>query len=522
MGDPFYITTAINYPNGRPHIGHAYEGIATDVMARFQRLMGRDVRFITGTDEHGLKMDQTARKAGRETIDLADEMSGYFREMCSALNIRYDEFVRTTEPRHHAASVELWKRMEANGDLYLDRYEGWYSVRDEAFYDENELVEGEGGEKLSPQGTPVEWTAEETWFFRLSKYEDKLLALYRDNPDFIRPASRRNEVQRFVEGGLKDLSVSRTSFDWGVPVPDSEGHVMYVWVDALTTYMTGVSFPDSEGEMFQRYWPADIHMIGKDIVRFHAVYWPAFLMSAGLPLPKQVFGHGFLLARGGEKMSKSAGNVVDPMELAERFGVDNLRYFFLREIAFGQDGSYSPEAVVTRANAELANSFGNLAQRTLSMISKNLDGILEPFELAEADSALLDLVYDTCATELPREFNNLAFSVGIEAWIKAVYACNQYVDEQAPWTLKKTDPERMKVVLQTLFRAIRDLAIAIQPVVPEKAAALLNQLGVPQDERAFEHLDDGSWFGRLATSGFTVGKPTPIFPRLELPEEADA
>jgi methionyl-tRNA synthetase len=522
MPEPFYITTAINYPNGRPHIGHAYEGIATDTMARFQRARGRDVRFITGTDEHGLKMNQTARKAGRKTIDLADEMSGYFRDMCEKLNISYSEFVRTTEPRHHAASVELWRRMEAAGDLYLDRYEGWYSVRDEAFYDESELIAGEGEEKLSPQGTPVEWTAEETWFFRLSQYQDRLLALYRDNPDFIRPESRRNEVMRFVEGGLKDLSVSRTSFDWGVPVPDSEGHVMYVWVDALTTYMTGVGFPDAEGDMFQRYWPADIHMIGKDIVRFHAVYWPAFLMSAGLPLPKQVFGHGFLLARGGEKMSKSAGNVVDPLELAEQFGVDNLRYFFLREIAFGQDGSYSAEAIVNRANAELANSFGNLAQRTLSMIAKNMEGNLEAFDPAPEDDALLDFVRNACMKSLPDAFEKLAFSVGIEEWIRAVYACNQYVDEQAPWALRKSDPERMKVVLLTLFVALRDLAIAIQPVVPEKAALLLDQLGVTKDARNYDDLEDQQWYNDLVDSGFKVGKPTPVFPRLELPQEAEA
>ena len=317
MAEPFYITTAISYPNGRPHIGHAYEAIAADAMARFRRAQGRDVRFVTGTDEHGLKMIQTARGARRDTLEFADEMSGYFRDMCSELNISYDAFVRTSEPRHYEASIAIWKAMEANGDLYLDRYEGWYSVRDEAFYDESELIEGEGGDKLSPQGTPVEWTAEETWFFRLSKYQEPLLALYRDNPDFIRPESRRNEVVRFVEGGLKDLSVSRTSFDWGVPVPGSLGHVMYVWVDALTTYMTGVGFPEREGE-FARFWPADVHLIGKDIVRFHAVYWPAFLMSAGLPLPKQIFGHGFILAKGGEKMSKSLGNVVDPMDMAER------------------------------------------------------------------------------------------------------------------------------------------------------------------------------------------------------------
>lgn len=520
MPEPFYITTAINYPNGRPHIGHAYEGIATDVMARFQRARGRDVYFVTGTDEHGLKMDQTARKAGRETIDLANEMSGYFREMCTTLNISFDAFVRTTEPRHHAASVELWRRMEAAGDLYLDRYEGWYSVRDEAFYDESELVEGEGGEKLSPQGTPVEWTAEETWFFRLSNYQDRLLALYRDNPDFIRPDSRRNEVLRFVEGGLKDLSVSRTSFDWGVPVPGSDGHVMYVWVDALTTYMTGVGFPDADGEMFRKYWPADIHMIGKDIVRFHAVYWPAFLMSAGLPLPRQVFGHGFLLARGGEKMSKSAGNVIDPMELADRFGVDNLRYFFMREIAFGQDGSYSPEAIVTRTNAELANSFGNLAQRTLSMVFKNLGGGLSnDYSPADADIRLEGMVNDACRTELPREFEVLSFSTGLEAWMRAVHACNQYVDEQAPWSLRKTDPERMVAVLMTLFRCVRALTIAVRPVVPSSADKLLDQLGIGADARDFAALNDSEWFHDLAESGFSVAQPVGVFPRLELPAD---
>lgn len=522
MSDPFYITTAINYPNGRPHIGHAYEGIATDVLARFQRMRGRDVRLVTGTDEHGLKMDQTARRMGRETIDLATEMSGYFRDMCARLDIGYDEFVRTTEPRHHSASSELWRRMEANGDLYLDRYEGWYSVRDEAFYDESELTDGEGGTKLSPQGTPVEWTVEETWFFRLSNYQDRLLALYAEQPDFIRPESRRNEVMRFVEGGLKDLSVSRTSFDWGVPVPGSDGHVMYVWVDALTTYMTGVGFPDTEGEMFQRYWPANVHMIGKDIVRFHAVYWPAFLMSAGLPLPKQVFAHGFLLARGGEKMSKSAGNVVDPMDLAERFGVDPLRYFFMREIAFGQDGSYSAEAIVTRANAELANSFGNLAQRTLSMIFKNMDGVLERFETISADDELLGAVALACRTELPDEFEQLSFSSGIEAWMRAVYACNQYVDEQAPWTLKKTDPERMKVVLQTVFMAVRDLAIAIRPVVPGSADRLLDQMGVPSDERDYLALGDADWFVRLVDGGFRLAQPQGVFPRLELPADEPA
>ncbi len=500
MAEPFYITTAISYPNGRPHIGHAYEAIAADAIARFQRAKGRDVRLVTGTDEHGLKMVQTARREGRDTLEFADEMSGYFRDMCTGLDISYDAFVRTSEPRHHVASIAIWKAMEAAGDLYRDRYEGWYSVRDEAFYEESELIAGEGDDKVSPQGTPVEWTQEETWFFRLSRYQQPLLDFYAANPGFIQPETRRNEVMRFVEGGLRDLSVSRTSFDWGVPVPGSPGHVMYVWVDALTTYMTAVGFPDREGD-FARFWPADVHLIGKDIVRFHAVYWPAFLMSAGLPIPRQVFAHGFLLARG-EKMSKSLGNVVDPMALAERFGVDALRYFLLREVTFGQDGSYSAEAIVARVNAELANSFGNLAQRSLSMIFKNLGGVLPAAGQAPEDNALLDRVDEACAT-LAEEFENLAFSAGLEAWMAAVFACNQYVDAAAPWALRKTDPARMAAVLGTLVVAIRRLTEAVAPVIPGSADKLLTLI------------DSGQ-------GGVPIALPQPVFPRLELAEDEAA
>lgn len=513
---PFYVTTAISYPNGRPHIGHAYEAIAADVIARFQRLQGRRVRFQTGTDEHGLKMARKAEEQGRSPNELADEMSGYFRAMCDALNVSYDRFIRTSEPDHHRASQAIWQAMEASGDLYLDRYDGWYSVRDEAYYDESELVECEGRAKLSPQGTPVEWTVEESWFFRLSKYQQPLLDLLR-TPGFLEPASRRNEMIAFVEQGLRDLSVSRTSFDWGVKVPGSDGHVMYVWVDALTNYLTGLGYPDDMGE----FWPASLHLIGKDIVRFHTIYWPAFLMSAGLSLPKKVFGHGFLLNRG-QKESKSLGNVTDPLELAEKFGVEALRYFLMREVAFGQDGSYSPEAIVLRANAELANSFGNLAQRTLSMISKNMDGRLEEFAASSADDDLMAIVAYACSVELPRDFEALSFSTGIEAWLRAVYACNQYVDEQAPWTLKKTDPARMKAVLQTLFMALRDLAIAIQPVAPDKAAALLDQIGIHESGRTYAALADTDWFNRLVASGFTVAPPTALFPRLELPDAESA
>ena len=517
MAEPYYITTAIHYPNGKPHIGHAYETIAADVIARFQRAQGREVRFQTGTDEHGLKMAQKARDLGMTPRELADEMSGYFRDLFDLLNISYDRFIRTTEPCHHASVQELWRRMEANGDLYLDRYEGWYSVRDEAYYDESELIEGEGGEKLSPHGTPVEWTVEESWFFRLSKYQQPLLDLYTANPEFIRPESRRNEVMRFVEGGLRDLSVSRTSFDWGVKVPGAEDHVMYVWVDALTNYITGLGFPDESGD-FAKFWPADLHLIGKDIVRFHAVYWPAFLMSAGIAVPKQVFGHGFLLNRG-QKESKSLGNVTDPVELADKFGVDVLRYFLMREISFGQDGSYSPEAIVTRANAELANSFGNLAQRVLSMIFKNLGGELRAdLEIAAADTDLAETVTSNIA-EMRTKFDQLAFSEGLEAWMRAVFACNQYVDEQAPWELRKTDPERMAAVLMTLFRCVRDLAIAVRPVVPASADKLLDQMGVAGEARDYAALADLDWFKTLAASGYRVEKPVGVFPRLEMPAE---
>src|SRR3954471_5524327 len=436
MGEPFYITTAISYPNVPPHIGHAYEAIAADAIARFQRQQGRDVRFQTGTDEHGLKMAQAARTEGVEPRDFADEMSPLFQKMCDTLNVSYDRFIRTSEPVHYRASQAIWTAMQERGDLYLDRYEGWYSVRDEAYYEEEELGCAEDGSKLSPQGTPVEWTGEERWFFRLSKSQQPLLDLYASNAEFIRPESRRNEVVRFVEGGLKDLSISRTSFDWGVPVPGSNNHVMYVWLDALTNYITGLGYPD-DTDLWRRYWPANVHLIGKDVVRFHAVYWPAFLMSAGIALPKQVYGHGFLLSRG-EKMSKSLGNVVDPMVLADRFGVDALRYFLLREVTFGQDGSYSAEAIVARANAELANSFGNLAQRTLSMVHKNLGGVLPVVEDSPEDTALIGKVTYAARTEVPREFDGFGFSFGIEAWIKAVFACNAYVDTQAPWALRKT------------------------------------------------------------------------------------
>jgi methionyl-tRNA synthetase len=520
MSEPFYVSTAINYPNGPPHVGHAYEAITTDVIARFQRFAGREVFFITGTDEHGLKMAQAARERGIEPLALADEMSSLFRAMDDRLEISHDRFIRTTEAAHHDASRAIWQAMADRGDIYLGRYEGWYSVRDEAYYDEEELVVADSGEKLSPQATAVEWTVEESWFFRLSAYQQPLLDHYREYPDFIRPEARRNEVLRFVEGGLSDLSISRTSFDWGVKVPGSDNHVMYVWLDALTNYLTGVGYPDVESETYKRFWPADLHVIGKDVVRFHAVYWPAFLMSAGLPLPKQVFGHGHVLLRG-QKMSKSLGNGVGPEEMVAAFGVDAVRYFLVRDVTFGQDGSYSPEAIVSRVNADLANSFGNLAQRTLSFIAKNCGGALPSGGRGEAvDWELLDLVRRTCSEEMPSLFGALSLSQACEAWIRAVFACNQYIDAQAPWTLRKTDPDRMLAVLATLYEAIGDLALAISPVIPTAACKLLDQMGIPAGERSLAALSDTGRYARLVQSGFTLQPPVPIFPRLDQPQQA--
>lgn len=510
MTQPYYITTAISYPNGRPHIGHAYEAIAADAIARFHRLDGRDVRLVTGTDEHGLKMVQTARAAGQDTQLFADEMSSYFRTMYDALDISYDGFCRTTEPRHHKTSVMLWERMKANGDLFLDRYEGWYSVRDEAFYGADEIVEGEGGAKLSPQGTAVEWTVEETWFFRLSAYQDRLLEFFQANPDFIQPASRRNEVLRFVEGGLKDLSISRTSFDWGVKVPDSPDHVMYVWVDALTTYLTGVGFAD-DASQFDQYWPADLHLIGKDIVRFHTIYWPAFLMSAGLPLPKAVFGHGFILLRG-EKMSKSAGNVVDPMAMIDAYGADPLRYFLLREVSFGQDGSISDEALVTRCNADLANNFGNLAQRCLSIIAKNCDGRVPAGAYSDqSDHALLASI-KAGEGRARAAMARLEITAAVEAVWQGMSEANQYFADAAPWALRKTDSARADAVLATTHDVIRRLAIMAQWIIPAGAAQILDLVGAAPNARSFAALD------QMVPAGTPLATPAGVYPRLALAE----
>ena len=501
----FYITTAISYPNGAPHIGHAYEAVASDAIARLHRLDGYDVFFLTGVDEHGLKMTQTAAREGLSPAALSDRNVPLFEAMCDRLDVSRDRFIRTTEPSHYKASQEIWRRMAAAGDITLGTYAGWYSVRDEAFYDESE-TRMQDGVRLGPQGTPVEWTQEQTYFFKLSAYQERLLRHYEENPDFIGPETRRNEIVSFVKGGLQDLSISRTTLSWGVPVPDAPGHVMYVWVDALTNYITGVGFPDEEDPRW-RYWPADIHIIGKDIVRFHTVYWPAFLMSAGLPLPKRVFGHGFLFNRG-EKMSKSVGNVIDPFALADAYGSDQLRYFFLREVPFGQDGNYSHEVIVSRINADLANDLGNLAQRSLSMIARNCGGsIPEPGPLTDLDQAML-----AAADALPEKARGGMAQFALHTVLSDIWAVigetNRYFAAQEPWTLRKTDPARMGTVLYVTAEVLRTIAILMQAFTPRAACALLDLLGVDVKRQ----LDAVGPVGRLV-AGKALPQPKPIFPR---------
>ncbi|MBY6414609.1 methionine--tRNA ligase [Rhodococcus sp. BP-252] len=503
----FYVTTAIAYPNGAPHIGHAYEYISTDVIARFKRLDGYDVMFLTGTDEHGLKMQQTAVKEGIDVRDLAARNSDVFQELDKTLDISYDRFIRTTDADHLEASKAIWTKMVERGDIYLDTYAGWYSVRDEAFYTESETTVVDDGSRVATETkTPVEWTEESTYFFRLSAYQDKLLELYETQPEFIAPATRRNEIVNFVKSGLKDLSISRTTFDWGVQVPNDPDHVMYVWVDALTNYLTGVGYPDTSSEKFRKFWPASLHIIGKDITRFHTVFWPAFLMSAGIELPQRVFVHGFLNNKG-EKMSKSVGNVVDPFDLVAEFGLDPLRFFLLREVSYGQDGSYSPEAIVTRMNADLSNELGNLAQRSLTMVAKNLEGkVPTPGEFTADDEALLaraDALLDICR----KEFDVQALHSALEAIWSVLGETNRYFSQQEPWVLRKTDPARMATVLYVTLEVLRIVGILVQPVMPGSAAKILEQLGNPAHQ-----------FSDIATRivpGEALPAPSPVFPKYE-------
>ena len=499
----FYVTTPIFYVNDLPHIGHAYTTVACDVLARFMRLDGFTVKFLTGTDEHGQKVENAAKEAGETPKDFVDRVSQRFRDLRGPLGFTNDDFIRTTEDRHTASVQQLWRELVARDEIYLGAYEGWYSVRDEAFYTEAELIDGQ-----APTGAPVEWVEEPSYFFRLSAWQDRLLAFYEANPDFIGPQTRRNEVISFVKGGLNDLSVSRTSFKWGVPVPDDPDHVMYVWIDALTNYITAAGYPDADSADYKTFWPAALHMVGKDILRFHAVYWPAFLMAAGLEPPARVYAHGWWTIEG-EKMSKSLGNAIEPLALVEQYGLDQIRYFLLREVPFGNDGDFSHRALIGRINGDLANDFGNLAQRVLSMIAKNCEGrVPEPDAFHDDDQALLDSaggLLDIMRDHLRRQ----EFHSALIAQWRVIGEANRYIDAQAPWALRKTAPARMATVLYVLAETIRYLAILAQPVMPIAAGRMLEQLSVSEAARGFACLDaDFS-----LTPGTALPKPEGVFPR---------
>ena len=504
MTERVFVTTPIYYVNGAPHIGHAYTTVAADVYARWKRLDGAEVLFLTGTDEHGQKVEKAAGAAGVAPQAFVDRMSAGFRTLERELNLTNDDFIRTTEERHRRACTALWRRLRDSGDIYLGHYEGWYAVRDEDFYDESVLTAGPDGTRVAPTGAPVEWVREPNYLFRLSRWQDRLLAFYEENPDFIGPATRRNEVLSFVRGGLNDLSVSRTSFTWGIPVPDDPGHVMYVWLDALTNYLTAAGYPDMLDE--RGFWPPTLQIVGKDILRFHTVYWPAFLMAAGLPVPRRVFAHGWWTAEGA-KISKSVGNVIDPRDLVARFGLDPVRFYLLREVPFGNDGDFSERALVSRLNVELANDLGNLAQRTLSFVAKNAGGVLPDIGArVAADQALLDEAGRL--TALGREaIDRQAFHEALEHVWRVVRAANAYIDHQAPWTLRKTDPARMEAVLRVLLDVLRVVATVLQPFMPGSMAEMLDQLGVPGEARSFAAL------GTPLPAGTALPTPQGIFPR---------
>ena len=501
----FYITTPIFYVNGAPHIGHAYTTVAADVLARWHRLDGADVFFLTGTDEHGQKVEKAAADAGETPQGFVDRVSADFRDMARQMDASNDDFIRTTDERHKRACAEVWRRLVASGDIYLGHYEGWYAVRDEAFYGEDELVTRPDGARVAPTGAPVEWVREPNYLFRFTAWQDRLLAFYDANPDFIGPAAKRNEVVSFVRAGLSDLSVSRTSFRWGVPVPGDPAHVMYVWFDALINYLSAVGFPDEAAPRWA-YWPADLHVVGKEIVRFHAVYWPAFLMAAGLPVPRRVFSHGWWTVEG-EKMSKSVGNVIDPRSLVAEFGVDPVRFFLLREVPFGNDGDFNRRSLINRLNVELANDLGNLAQRSLSLIAKNLDGLLPARAPAtDEDQALLGAA-SALPASLRASLERQAFGDALEEVWRVIRAANGYIDRQAPWALRRTDPARMGAVLRVLADALRVVATVLQPFMPGSMARLLDQLGVPEADRGLASLD--------APMAASVRLPPPqgVFPR---------
>ncbi len=487
----YYITTPIYYPSGKPHMGHAYSSIIADVIARFKRLEGYDVLFLTGTDEHGLKIQREAEKNNKNPKLFCDELSIKFKELTDILNLSNDDFIRTTEQRHFKAVEDIWSRLVDSGDIYLDKYSGWYSVSDEAYYAEDEIEEIEGKKRSITSGSTVDWVEEESFFFKLSAWSDALLKHYEDNKDFILPHSRRNEVVSFVKKGLKDLSVSRTSFSWGIPVPKNKKHVIYVWLDALTNYLSALNYPDVKNEKFKKYWPANVHIIGKDILRFHAVYWPAFLLAAKLPLPKRVFGHGWILSND-KKMSKSLGNILDPIEIIKTYGIDELRYYLVKEVSHGNDGSISMTNLINCINNDLANNYGNLCQRVFSFIKKNCSNKI-PIgrKLINKDHKLLNDLKSKMP-ELIEMINRQNLNDYIKTIVNFSFEANKYFNDSEPWSVKKNDPQRMNSILFTIVEQIKNISILLSPIIPHSTNKILDIINITKKNRTIQNINNSS------------------------------
>ena len=487
MTKNFYITTPIYYPSGKPHMGHAYSSIVADIFARFKRIEGYDVLFLTGTDEHGQKIQKEAEKMKKDPKVFCDEISQTFRSLTKILNLTNDDFIRTTETRHLNSVNEIWNRLIKSGDIYLDKYSGWYSVSDEAYYDKDEIEEKDGRKLSKTSGSEVEWVEEESYFFKLSAFQKKLLDHYKKNENFILPQSRKNEVISFVEKGLKDLSISRTSFSWGIPVPQNNKHVIYVWLDALTNYLSALNFPNTEDKKYKAFWPADVHIIGKDILRFHAIYWPAFLIAANLPLPKRVFGHGWILSDD-KKMSKSLGNILDPIEVIKDYGIDQLRYYLIKEVSLGNDGSISMENLKNCINNDLANNYGNLCQRVFSFIKKNCENkIPKKNKLKENDIKLVENI----KTNIPKLISYID-KQNLNEYIKMVvnfsFEANKYFNDSEPWSLKTKDPERMNAILHTILEQIKNISILLNPIIPISTKKVLDTINLSEKDISIDNI----------------------------------
>tara|TARA_B100001063_G_scaffold115722_1_gene108101 strand:- start:151 stop:1692 length:1542 start_codon:yes stop_codon:yes gene_type:complete len=492
MDKNFYITTPIYYPSAKPHMGHAYSSIIADFFARFKRIDGFNVYFLTGTDEHGLKIQRAAEQKGLDTLEFCNQLSETFRDLSKTLNLSNTDFIRTTENRHIKSVQNLWNELKKNDDIYLSKYSGWYSVSDEAFYTQDEIEEINGKKIAILSKSHVEWMDEESYFFRLSKWEKPLLNYYESNPDFISPKSRKNEVVSFVKSGLKDLSVSRKSFSWGIPVPNNKDHVIYVWLDALTNYISALNYPDTNNNMYKNFWPASIHLIGKDILRFHAVYWPAFLLAAKLPLPKRVYGHGWILS-GEEKMSKSKGNILDPIEIINQYGLDPLRYYLIKEVSFGNDGNISQDRLEDCINSDLANNFGNLCQRVVAFAIKNCDGkIPKDIKFQKDDLNILDN-FKKNINIIREKIDNQDINFYIDFIINALFDTNKYFNDQEPWK-KKDDILRLNSIVYTTLEIVRKISFMLYPIIPESSLNALKIFSISENDIEFSSIENHTYF----------------------------